>query len=326
MKRGILKGVVFSAALSLLLSTAAIAQSWPERPIRLIVPFPTGGATDIVARIIANQAATELGQTILVDNKTGAGGTIGTAEAVRSKPDGYTLLMSTNSTQAIAPHLYRSLPYKSQDDLTPIAHLGDAGNVLLVNPAVPATSLQELIDYAAQNPLKLNYASSGNGTVVHLNTELFMHQAQIEMSHVPYRGTGQAIADMVSGNVHVLIDAIPSGLPYVRSGQLRALATTGTERSELTPDLPTFKEAGLPGYESVTWFGLYAPKGLDQNIVNTVYDAFQKSIAHPEVRRQLQALGVEEPRSKTTQEFVDLVKSDSDKWKEVILQAKVPTL
>ncbi len=243
--------IALFAVLGLCLGQAAYAQNWPERPIRLIVPFPTGGATDIVGRVIAQQASVELGQSIVIDNKTGAGGTIGTAEAVRSKPDGYTLLMSTNSTQAIAPHLYSQLPYKSQDDLTPIAHLGDAASILLINPSIPVDSLQELVSYGKSRPVQLNYASSGTGTIVHLNTELFMHQTGLELSHVPYRGTGQAITDMISGNVHVLIDAIPSGLPYVRSGQLKALATTGRTRTALTPDLPTFIEAGLPEYESL---------------------------------------------------------------------------
>lgn len=316
--------IALFAVLGLCLGQAAYAQNWPERPIRLIVPFPTGGATDIVGRLIAQQASVELGQSIVIDNKTGAGGTIGTAEAVRSKPDGYTLLMSTNSTQAIAPHLYSQLPYKSQDDLTPIAHLGDAASILLINPSIPVDSLQELVSYGKSRPVQLNYASSGTGTIVHLNTELFMHQTGLELSHVPYRGTGQAITDMISGNVHVLIDAIPSGLPYVRSGQLKALATTGRTRTALTPDLPTFIEAGLPEYESLAWFGLYAPKGVPQDIVNKVYDAFQKSIHHPSVRKQLEALGVDLPRSNSTQEFIDLVKLDSDRWKGVIQQANVP--
>lgn len=316
--------IALFAVLGLCLGQAAYAQNWPERPIRLIVPFPTGGATDIVGRVIAQQASVELGQSIVIDNKTGAGGTIGTAEAVRSKPDGYTLLMSTNSTQAIAPHLYSQLPYKSQDDLTPIAHLGDAASILLINPSIPVDSLQELVSYGKSRPVQLNYASSGTGTIVHLNTELFMHQTGLELSHVPYRGTGQAITDMISGNVHVLIDAIPSGLPYVRSGQLKALATTGRTRTALTPDLPTFIEAGLPEYESLAWFGLYAPKGVPQDIVNKVYDAFQKSIHHPSVRKQLEALGVDLPRSNSTQEFIDLVKLDSDRWKGVIQQANVP--
>lgn len=325
MQQSFINKIGMALAFSLCLCQAANAQDWPDRTIRLIVPFPTGGATDIVARVIANQAAVELGQSIIVDNKTGAGGTIGAAEAVRSKPDGYTLLLSTNSTQAIAPHLYTDLSYQPNEDLTPIAHLGDAASVLLVNPNVPVNSLQELVEYAKENGDELNYASSGTGTIVHLNTELFMHQTGATMSHVPYRGTGQAIADMISGNVHVLIDAIPSGLPYIRSGQLKALATTGQHRNGLTPNLPTFIEAGLPEYESLAWFGLYAPKGVNPDILNKVYDAFQKSIQNPEVRKQLEALGVEPPRSTNTQEFIELVEHDSARWKDVIVQANVPT-
>lgn len=304
----------------LLAGACAASQSaqWPERPIRLIVPFPTGGATDVISRLIAEQASKELGANIVVDNRTGAGGTIGTGEAARSKPDGYTLLLTTSSTHAVAPHLYRSLPYSVEKDFTPIVHLGDAASVLLVNPGVPAKTLSELIAYARARPGELNYASSGNGTIVHLGTEAFLNQADIVMSHVPYRGTGQAINDMLAGSVHVLLDAIPTGMPYVRSGQLRALAVTGRQRSPLAPELPTFQEAGLPGYESLTWFGLYGPAGLPDDIRDKAYAAFAKSIQDPKVRERLQNLGVDLPRSASREEFITLVRDDSDRWRGLI--------
>ena len=297
---------------------AAQAAQWPERPIRLIVPFPTGGATDVISRLIAEQAAKELDANIVVDNRTGAGGTIGTGEASRSKPDGYTLLFTTSSTHAIAPHLYTALPYKVESDFTPIAHLGDAASVLLVSPQVPARTLPELITYARAHPDELNYASSGNGTIVHLGTEAFLNQAGIAMSHVPYRGTGQAINDMLGGSIHVLLDAIPTGMPYVRSGQLRALAVTGVQRSALAPDLPTFQEAGLPGYESLTWFGLYGPAGLPDEIRDKAYAAFTKSIQDPKVQERLQNLGVDQPRSASREDFITLVKEDSLRWQGLI--------
>jgi tripartite-type tricarboxylate transporter receptor subunit TctC len=266
----------------------AHASDWPERPIRLIVPFPTGGATDVISRLIAESAAKELNTNIVVDNRTGAGGTIGSGEVARSKPDGYTLLFTTSSTHAIAPHLYKSLPYDAE------------------------------IDYARAHPDELNYASSGNGTIVHLGTEAFLNQANIVMSHVPYRGTGQGINDMLGGSIHVLLDAIPTGMPYVKSGQLRALAVTGPQRSPLAPDLPTFQESGLPGYESVTWFGLYAPAGLPDDIRDKAYQAFAHAIQDPNVRSRLQTLGVDQPRSTSREDFIALVREDSARWQSLI--------
>ncbi len=297
---------------------ATQAAEWPDRPIRLIVPFPTGGATDVISRLIAESAAKALNTSIIVDNRTGAGGTIGSAEVARSKADGYTLLFSTSSTHAIAPHLYKSLPYDAEKDFTPIAHLGDAASVLLVNPSVPAQTLPELIEYARAHPDELNYASSGNGTIVHLGTEAFLNQANIMMSHVPYRGTGQAINDMLGGSIHVLLDAIPTGMPYVNSGQLRALGVTGQQRSPLAPDLPTFQESGLSGYESVTWFGLYAPAGLPDEIRDKAYAAFTHAIQDPKVRERLQTLGVDQPRSTSREEFIALVREDSARWQGLI--------
>ena len=299
-------------------SMATHASDWPDRPIRLIVPFPTGGATDVISRLIAESAAKAMNANIIVDNRTGAGGTIGSGEVARSKPDGYTLLFTTSSTHAIAPHLYKSLPYDAEKDFTPIAHLGDAASVLLVNPSVPAQTLPELIEYARAHPDELNYASSGNGTIVHLGTEAFLNQANIVMSHVPYRGTGQAINDMLGGSIHVLLDAIPTGMPYVNSGQLRALAVTGQQRSPLAPDLPTFQESGLPGYESVTWFGLYAPAGLPDEIRDKAYEAFSHAVQDPKVRSRLQTLGVDQPRSTSREEFISLVREDSARWQGLI--------
>ena len=308
-----LVGAVLAAS-----TLATQAAEWPDRPIRLIVPFPTGGATDVISRLIAESASKALNTSIIVDNRTGAGGTIGSAEVARSKADGYTLLFSTSSTHAIAPHLYKSLPYDAEKDFTPIAHLGDAASVLLVNPSVPAQTLPELIEYARAHPDELNYASSGNGTIVHLGTEAFLNQANIVMSHVPYRGTGQAINDMLGGSIHVLLDAIPTGMPYVNSGQLRALGVTGQQRSPLAPDLPTFQESGLPGYESVTWFGLYAPAGLPDEIRDKAHAAFSHAIQDPKVRERLQTLGVDQPRSTNREEFISLVREDSARWQGLI--------
>ena len=294
------------------------SSNWHDRSLRRVVPFPAGCATDVVARIIAQQAGAELGRQVVVENKSGAGGTIGAGEAAKAQPDGYTVLLTTTSTHSVSPHLFDNLPYDAKKDFTPIAHLGTAGTVLLVTPGLPVHSVQELIDYAKENPGKLNYASSGNGTIVHLGTEAFMAQAGIEMTHVPYRGTGQAMTDLMAGNVQVLMDAIPTGMPYVKKEQLRALAVTTTERSALAPDLPTLDESGLPGFVSTTWFGIYTPVGVPEDRQARLHEAFLKAVQDPAVVERLQSLGIDPAGSHTPADFAALVQADSDRWKKVI--------
>ena len=300
--------------------TASTTQAapWPERQIRMVVPFPAGGATDVVARIVAQQAGTELGQQVVVENKSGAGGTIGAGEAAKAAADGYTILLTTSSTHAVSPHLLPNLPYNTKTDFTPIAQVGAAGTVLLVTPSLPVKSVQELIDYAKKNPGQLNYASSGNGTIVHLGTAAFMAQAGIDMTHVPYRGTGQAMTDLMAGSVQVLMDAIPTGMPYVQKGQLRALAVTTKERSSMAPELPTLNESGLPGFESGTWFGVYAPAGLAPERQARLHDAFERAVQNPDVIKRLQTLGIEPAGAHTPEDFARMVDADSARWKKVI--------
>lgn len=299
-------------------SSPAGASEWPDRSVRMIVPFPAGGATDVVARIIAQQASVELGTQVVVENKSGAGGTIGAGEAAKAQPDGHTVLLTTTSTHSVSPHLFDNLAYDVKKDFTPIAHLGTAGTVLLVTPQLPVNTVQELIDYAKANPGKLNYASSGNGTIVHLGTEAFMAQADIDMTHVPYRGTGQAMTDLMAGNVQVLMDAIPTGMPYVKKGQLRALAVTTRDRSTLAPDLPTLDEAGLSGFESTTWFGVYTPAGVPEDRQKRLHEAFVKAVQDPRVVDRLQSLGIDPAGPHTPDDFAALVQADSDRWKKVI--------
>ena len=316
-----LRGCLFGLSM-LGLTTSVHAQdpssNFPERSIRMIVPFPAGGATDVVARIIAQQAGTELGQQVVVENKSGAGGTIGAAEAAKAQPDGYTILLTTTSTHAVSPHLMKNLPYDAKEDFTPIAHLGTAGTVLLVTPDLPVHSVQELIDYAKQHPGELNYASSGNGTIVHLGTEAFMDAADIEMTHVPYRGTGQAMTDLMAGAVQVLMDAIPTGMPYVKKDQLRALAVTTRERSAIAPELPTLDESGLNGFESTTWFGVYTPAGLPEDRRVRLHEALVRAVQDPAVIERLQSLGIEPAKDHTPEDFARLVEQDSARWKKVI--------
>lgn len=301
----------------------AQAQTWPERPVRLVVPFPAGGATDLVARLVAQRVSTDLGQPIVIDNKAGAGGTIGAGEITKAAADGYTLLLATSSTHAISPHLMPKLPYDPVKDFTPVAHVADAASVLLVTPTLPVKTVPELTAYAKTRPGELNYASSGNGTIVHLTTEAFKSQAGVALTHVPYKGTAQAIPDLISGSVQVMFDAIPSGMPHVKSGRLRALAVTGDKRSALAPELPTVAESGLPGFSSVTWFGLYAPRGMKPDLVTRIHAAFDKAVHTPEIVAGLAKLGVEPAPPGTPSQFAAMVATDSQRWARIIRERKI---
>ncbi len=317
-------GVRFPCVAAVLLWSLAVqAQSWPERTVRLVVPFPAGGATDLVARAIAQRVSQQVGQQIVVDNKGGAGGTLGAAEAARAAADGYTLLLTTSSTHAISPNLISKLPYDPVRDFTPIVHLADAANVLLVSPQLPVKSVPELVAYAVRHPGELNYASSGNGTIVHLTAEAFKAQAAVSINHVPYKGTAQAIPDLVAGNVQVLFDSIASGMPHVKSGRLRGLAVTGDKRSALAPELPTLAEAGLPGFSSVTWFGLYAPRGLKPGLVGRIHDEFEQAMRTPEVVERLARSGVEPAPQGTPAQFAAMVDADRQRWARVIRERRI---
>jgi len=297
--------------------------NWPDRPVRVIVPFPASGATDLVARTVAQRVAADLGQQMVVDNKPGAGGTIGAAEAAKAAPDGYTLLLTTSSTHAISPHLMPKLAYDARKDFTPVAHLADAPSVVLVTNSLPVKTVGELIAYGKANPGKLNYATSGNGTIVHLNTAAFMAQAGVDMTHIPYKGTALAIPDLIAGQTQVLFDSLPTGMPHAKAGRLRAIAVTSEKRSALAPELPTLAESGLPGYSSVTWFGLYLPAGASPALVERVHAAFAKAVQSPEVAASLAKLGVEPAAPSTAAQFGAMVQADSNRWASVIRQHKI---
>lgn len=296
----------------------AAAGAWPNRPIRLVVPFPAGGATDLVARALVPRVSQVLGQAVTVENRAGAGGTLGSGEASRAAPDGYTLLLTTSSTHAIAPHFNKRLPYDALADFTPIAHVANAASLLLVTPKLPVKSVNELISYARSNPGKLDYASSGNGTIVHLTTEAFKTQAGVYMTHIPYRGTALAIPDLVAGNVQVLFDSIPSGMPHVKDGRVKALAVTGLKRSALAPELPTVAEAGLPGFQSVTWFGVYGPKGVPADVVKRVQAAVDQALRTADVIDRFAKLGAEPVTGSNPAEFAAMVQADSARWAKLI--------
>ena len=300
----------------------AIAQAaYPNKPIRLIVPFPAGGATDILAHALSQKLGEKIGQTVVVENRPGAGGTIGADAAAKSGADGYTLLLATSSTHSIGPAINAKIPYNAEVDFTPIAFVASSPNVVVVPNTSPAKTMREFIDYARKNPGKLNYASSGNGTIVHLTTEYFKAQSDTFILHIPYRGTALAIPDLVSGKVDVLFDSFVTGMPHVRDGKLRALAVTTAKRSALAPDMPTVSEV-LPGFESVTWFGVYGPKGLPQDVTAKINQAVNAALADSDVKERFARLGAE-PAGGTPQAFAAMVKADNSKWKKIIADRKI---
>ena len=314
-----LRGVAI--VLGMAVSSAGMTQSYPSRPIRLIVPFPAAGATDLFARTLSQKMGEKLGTTLVIDNKPGAGGSIGSDLAAKAPPDGYTLLLSTTSTHSIGPAINPRLPYDAVRDFTPIGHVGDAPSIMLVPTTSPARTVREWIDDARKNPGKLNYASSGNGTIVQLTAELFKSQAGVFVTHIPYKGTALAIPDLMSGKIDVLFDSLPTGLPFVRDGRLRALGVTSRGRSPLAPDLPPVADT-LPGFESNTWFGLYGPKGLPPEIVARVNSAANQALADPEMREKLARLGIE-PATGTPAQFAAMVAQDAAKWKKIITERSI---
>ncbi len=302
-------------------SALAQAQTYPSKPIRLVVPFPAGGATDIFARTLSQKLAEKIGSSIVVDNKPGAGGTLGSDLVAKSVADGYTLLLATSSTHSIGPNLNPKMPYDAVRDFTPIAQVGFAPSIMLVPNTSPAHTVQEWIDYARKNPGRLNYASSGNGTIVQLTAELFKAQAGLFVVHIPYKGTALAMPDLISGKVDVLFDSLPTGLPHVRDGRLRALGVTTAQRTSLAPGVPAIADV-LPGYESTTWFGLFGPQGLKPELVNRINTAANQALKDPEVAEKLQKLGIESLGG-TPAQFTTMLASESAKWKKIINERKI---
>lgn len=315
-----LLSLLFSG-LAILSGVPAFGQNYPAKPIRLVVPFPAGGATDIFAWAVSQKLAEKLGASIIVDNRPGAGGTIGSDVVAKSAADGYTLLLATSSTHSIGPSFGVRLPYDAVADFTPISHVGNAPSIMLVPNSSPAKTVNEWLDYAKKSPGRLNYASSGNGTIVHLTSEYFKSQAGLFLVHIPYRGTALAIPDLVSGKVDVLFDALPSGMPHVRDGRLRALGVTSLKRSPLAPDLPAIAET-VPGFDSNTWFGLYAPKGLPADLVTKLNAGVNQALADADVKDRLARLGIE-PVGGTPQQFAQMAAADMAKWKKIITERKI---
>jgi tripartite-type tricarboxylate transporter receptor subunit TctC len=314
--------VAFLFAFSLLVSPDAGA-AYPEagKPIRMIVPFPPGGNTDIIARAIGNELSKNLGAPLVIDNRGGAGSTIGTALAAKAPADGYTILLVSGAF-AINPSMYKSLPYDSLKDFSAITLLADVPAAVVVHPSVPAKTLKELIAYAKANPGKLNYASSGNGSIGHLAGELLSSMAQVKLQHVPYKGSGPALIDVMGGYVQMLITSIPSVMPHIKSGKLRAIAVAGTKRSPGAPEIPTMIEAGLPGFVVSAGFGLLAPARTPREIIQKINAEAVKSLAAPAVSERLAGEGAE-PVGSTPEEYDAFNRSEIEKWIQVVQKAGI---
>ena len=303
-------------AAAFLVAGSALAQSYPNKPMRLVVPFGPGGSNDIVGRIIAQKLGEYIGQPVIVDNRPGAGGTVGTDVVVKSSPDGYTLLIGATSTIAANVGLYPKRGFDPVTSLTPIVQIA-AGSFLMVVPASsPAKSVREFIELARTRPGQLNYGTSGQGSSMHLMGEMFKMMAKVEMVHVPYKAGGPAIADLAVDRVQLVYSDLAALLPFVKSGQIRALAVTTPKRSALLPDLPTMTEAGVPGYDATSWYGILAPAGLPRDIVMRLNAEFTRIAHNPDIKERFASLGIE-PVTGTPEEFANYIRGQVVKWSAV---------
>jgi tripartite-type tricarboxylate transporter receptor subunit TctC len=315
LRRDVLIGMASSLA-----APAIAAEKYPSRPVRLIAPFPAGGAVDITARVIADWLSNDLGQQVFVENRGGSGGNIGTQAAVTSPPDGYTLVFDAPN-QAISASLYKKLPYDFIRDSAPVAGIMRLTNIMVIPPAMPWKTVADFIAYGKANPGKLSFASSGNGTSVHMSGELFKAMTGIDMIHVPYRGAAGAYPDLMTAKVHVLFDNLPGSIEFVRSGQLRALAVTVARRWPALPDLPTIAET-VPGYEASVWYGISAPRGTPPEIVDLLNKSVTAGISDPKTKAKLQELGGI-PMPMRPAEFGKLVADETEKWAKVVKFANI---
>ena len=296
------------AVLALALSTSVSAQEYPVKPIRMVVPWPAGGSSDTLARILAQQLAQRWGQQVLVDNRPGAGTTLGNDVVAKAAPDGYTLMVTATAFVASSV-LYSNLPYRIERDFMPISLLATAPSVLVVHPSLPVKSVEELVQLARAKPRQINYASGGSGSSDHIAAELFKALAKVDMTHVPYKGAAPALADLLAGNTQVMFSISITAMPHVKSGRLRALAVTSAKRSELMPELPTLAESGVPGYAFDTWLGVLAPASVSPAVVSKVNDEVRRVLALGDVREKLKAMGAE-PVGTSSAEFATKIHTD----------------
>ena len=306
----------------LCLASIAVAQPYPNKPIRLIVPSTPGDAADLVARLVALKLSPVLGQPVTVENRPGAGGVIGSEAAAKSAPDGYTLIMGNAGSHSINAAVYPKLPYDIQRDFVPLSQVAVAPNIAVINPMVPANSIAEFIAYAKSQPGKLSYASGGNGSSAHMSMELFKFMSGVDIQHVPYKGSSPALTDLMAGQVAIFIGNLPPTVPLIKAGKLRALAVTAKSRSALMPELPTISEAGLPGYETIAWYGVLTPAGTPPEIVRKLAAEIAKITRSPDMRDKLVEMGVD-PVGGTPEEFKALIDSDIAKWKPIAKKAGI---
>jgi len=293
------------------------AQAFPSKPLTIIVPFPPAGTTDILARVVGAALSTELGQPVIIDNRGGAGGNIGSAAAAKAPADAYTLLMGTVGTHAINASLYKKMPFDPIKDFAPLTRVANVPNLLVANPAQPYKTVAELITYARANPGKVNYASSGSGTSIHLSGELFKAMAKVDMVHVPYKGSAPAITDLLGNQVGIMFDNLPSAITHVRAGKLRPLAVTTLTRSPELPNVPTISEAGLPGYDATSWFGLFVPAGTPVALINRLQAAIVKVLAVPDVKKKVIEQGAD-VYTERPEQFAAFIQAESVKWSKVV--------
>lgn len=313
-----MKQLVGIAALALLVSSAqtVLAQTYPAKAIRMVIGFPPGGGTDIVGRIVAQKLSEAIGQQVIVDNRGGASGQLAAELVSKAAPDGYTIMMAHIAAISILPSLIK-LPYDAQKDFAPVSLSAIGPNLLVVHPSVPVRSVKELIAFAKARPGQLQYASPGSGTVQHLAGELFKMQAKVDMLHIPYKGSGQSIVDLISGQVHLDFDAVPPVINYVRQGRLRALAVTSAKRFSLLPDMPTIEEAGVKGFDMSTWWGVVAPGGVSKDIVNKLHAEIAKATRTPDAKEKIAFAGADIVGN-SPDEFAAFIRSETEKYARIV--------
>jgi len=304
------------------LSASALAQAWPSKPIRVLVPFPPGGGTDIIAREVTQAVTTNTKWTFVIDNKPGAGGNLGVDQAAKSPPDGYTIVLGQTSNLAINPTLYSKLPYDPVKDLMPIGLVASAPLVLVVPASSPYKTLADLVAAAKAKPGAVNFASPGNGTVAHLTGEKFQKTAGIRFTHVPYKGANQALTDVISGQVQLYVSSVPSVLQQIRTGKLRPLAVTSDKRVDDLPQTPTVGEAGYKGFDAITWFGFLAPAGTPKDIVAKLNTEFSKALQQPELKKRLGDEGAD-PLGGTPEQFAQVIRDDIARWGKIVKESGV---
>lgn len=299
------------------LAASAQAQNWPARPIRIVVAFGAGGTADIVARLLADKLSPALGQPVVVENRPGAGGNVGASAVAHSDPDGYSFLMSGSPTHSVGPHLFKNLNYDPMRDVPPVAMIAIAPNLLVVNASLPVKSLDDLVRLAREKPGQLTYSSAGIGTSGHLAAEMLKQAAGVDMRHVPYKSGPEAVTGVISGDVSFVFFTVPSVLPQVESGKLRALAITSMKRSAVAPNIPTVAELGYPGFEALAWFALFAPRGTPQPIIDKLDTEIGKILQQPDVRKKMVELGME-AHFLDARQLADYVSVESPKWGKLL--------